>query len=372
METLKQLQKIRNTDNLVVFISFVLSENLYPSLKLHKKLTPPELSLLTEFIQKQLTKEQKSGFLKEEKDCFHAVQKVLFLHKLSQHLSLEETKLNLQTAIEYVYNLSQNRFSPTCPVLRPEVYAFIDAEISNLKERKVEHPLEEVLSTLMTCFTQAQNLPEIEEEEFEILVWKILQDIYPTSERLPNYLKETLSDELANISIDHPKEPFQKIITISLNYLKKIHSLDTTQLEKKATLWAIQNDMLCKFLHFDENTPLLKLISRVWKSFESAPLSHNEFIEKVLAIYLKNNASLTQWQSVLHTRVAIMYKYFWYNTLSEEKETSYDRFLKWHLHAILSENQKEFPELSLHKLENVSKKLVPLAPFNPKFFAPSK
>lgn len=369
IEALKQLQRIRNTDDLVVLISQILSENLYPSLKLHKKLSPKEFEDLINFIRKQLIEQRESGFLKEEKDCIHAVQKILFLYRLAIHLSPEETKQNLETAVEYVYSLSQNAFSPTCPVLRPEAYSFIDAEISNLKEKKIENPLDHVLNTLMNCFLEAKNLPQIDDEfyqEIEIIIWKIVQEEYNPAEKIPAYVKESLSYELANIYIDHPKESFQKILSISLNYFKKLHTLDTTSLEKKAAAWSSQNDMLCKFLHFDENTPLLKLISRVSKSSSETALSHAEFIEKVLSIYLKNNATLTQWTPILHTRITILYKYFWYNVLSNEKETSYDRFLKWHLHTLLSNTQKEFPEILLSRLEELTKALIPLAPFSPK------
>jgi hypothetical protein len=146
-----------------------------------------------------------------------------------------------------------------------------------------------------------------------------------------------------------------------------MQTIDTTQLEKKATFWSLQNDMLCKFLHFEETTPLLKLITRVWKSEESSPLTHNEFIEKVLAIYLKNNTSISEWKSVLHSRITILYKYFWYNTLASEKQTSYERFLKWHFHELVSKTQKEFPEILISRLEERTKSLIPLAPFCHKY-----
>ncbi len=369
IETLKHLQKIRNTDDLLASLSFILAENLYPTLKLHRKIKAEDLSALKTFVTNHLTEQKNAGLLNEEKDCIHAAQKILFLYKLAAHLTPEETKHNLETALEYVYNLSQSSFSPKCPVLQPEVFTFIDKEISNLKERKVENPLEEMLNTLMKCFADAKKLPYLEpefHEEIEILIWKVLQDVYSPKEKMPAYLKETISHELANIYIDHPKESFGKILTVSLSYFKKIHTIDIASLEKKASFWSIQNDMICKFLHFDETTPLLKLISRVFKSEENSNLSHEAFINKVLAIYLKNNSSITEWKSVLQTRITIMYKYFWYNTLATPNETSYDRFLKWHFHALLSNTQREFPEILISRLEEMTQELVPLAPFSPK------
>ena len=369
IETLKQLQKIRTTDDLLASISFILAENLYPTLKLHKKIKASDLNFLTGFVKRHLTEQRESGLLNEEKDCIHAAQKILFLYKLAAHLTPEETKYNLETALQYVYNLSQSGFSPKCPVLQPEVFTFIDKEISNLKERKVENPLEEMLNTLMKCFSDAKNLPQLEQElhdEVEILIWKVMQDVYLPKEKMPTYLKETLSYELANIYIDHPKEPFQKILTVSLSYFKKIHTIDIAGLEKKSSLWSLQNDMICKFLHFDEATPLLKLISRVFKAEVNTNLPHDEFINKVLAIYLKNNSSITEWKAVLHTRITIMYKYFWYNTLATQNETSYDSFLKWHFHTLLSNTQREFPEILISRLEERTTKLIPLAPFSPK------
>ncbi len=372
IETLKLLQRLKNSDDLIAAVSFVLAENLYPNLKLHKKIPSDQITQLSNFVKNQLMEQKASGNLKEEKDCIHAAQKIFFLYKLASQLSPSETKHNLETAVEYVYNLSQGPFSPNCPVLRPEVFTFINAEISNLKERKVENPLESVLNTLMKCFSEAKNLPKLDPEHFdevEIVIWKILSEVYAPQEKMPPFVKETLSYELANIYIDHPKESFQKILTVSLGYFRKLQTIDTSHLDRKANFWALQNDMICNFLHFDETTPLLKLISRVWKSESSTPLSHTAFIEKVLAIYLKNNSSITEWKSVLHTRITIMYKYFWYNNLKKERETAYDRFLHWHLHDLLSSTQKEFPETLLIRLEEKTKSLIPLAPFIPKHAA---
>jgi len=366
IETLKQLHKIRKGDDLLASISFVLSENMYSHLKLHKKLSPKDFQELCKFIKNQINEQKNSSCLKEEKDCIHTTQKILFLYKLASTLTPEETKHNLETAVSYVYNLSQGGFIPNCPVLRPEVYTFINAEISNLKEKRVENPLEQVLNTLMKCFYEAQNIPKIDSdlyEELEILIWKIMQEVFNPAEKMPTYIKEILAHELANITIDHPKESFQKIVSISLNYLKKTQTIDTTNLEKKATFWSLQNDMICKSLHFEETTPILKLISRVWKSEESSQLSHAQFIEKVLSIYLKNNATILEWKSVLQARITILYKYFWYNTMASEKETAYERFLRWHSHDLLLSTQKEFPEIVLARLEEQVKHLIPLAPF---------
>lgn len=366
IETLKQLHKTQKGDDLLASISLVLSENMYPHLKIHKKLSPKEFQDLSTFIKNQITEQKNADSLKEEKDCIHAAQKILFLYRLASTLTPEETKHNLETAVSYVYNLSQGGFIPNCPVLRPEVYTFINAEISNLKEKRVENPLEQVLNTLMKCFYEAQNIPKLDQslsEELEILIWKIMQEVFTPAEKMPSYIKETLAHELANITIDHPKEPFQKIVTLSLNYFKKTQTIDTTNVEKKAAFWSLQNDMICKSLHFEETTPILKLISRVWKSEEHSPLHHSQFIDKVLAIYIKNNATISEWKSVLHSRITILYKYFWYNTLSSEKETAYERFLKWHHHDLLLSAQKEFPEIVLTRLEEQVKSLTPLAPF---------
>jgi hypothetical protein len=369
IETLKLLQRLKNSDDLLAAVSFVLAENLYPNLKLHKKVPASQIHELSNFVRNQLTEQKAAGNLSEEKDCIHASQKIFFLYKLASELSPAETKHNLETAVEYVYNLSQGAFSPNCPVLRPEVFTFINAEISNLKERKTENPLENVLGTLMKCFSDAKNLPKLDAEYFdevEILIWKILSEVYTPQEKMPAFVKETLSYELANIYIDHPKESFQKILTVSLGYFRKLQTIDTTQLDRKSNFWSLQNDMICNFLHFDETTPLLKLITRVWKSEAGPPLNHSDFIEKVLAIYLKNNVSISGWKAVLHTRITIMYKYFWYNSLRKDRETAYDRFLKWHLHDLLAGKQKEFPETLIIRLEEKTKSLIPLAPFSPK------
>ena len=49
VETLKELQKIKTSDDLVAAISFILAEKLYPQLKLHKKL-PVKIAKIDIFI----------------------------------------------------------------------------------------------------------------------------------------------------------------------------------------------------------------------------------------------------------------------------------------------------------------------------------
>jgi hypothetical protein len=369
IESLKLLSKAKSSDHLMAEISMLLAEKLYPQLKLQKKLTEKEFKDLIQFISNQLNEQKQQNQLNSEKDANRASDKLLFLYKLASHLTEEETKHNLETALDYVYNLSQSGYTPQNPVLKAEVFTFIDAEISNLKESKSENPLEQVLNTLMKCFQEAKHLPKLELEDFEeveICIWKIMGNVFQSSEKISNSLRETLSDELANIYLDHTKEPFKKLISITLSYLKKIHQTDTSQLHKKAEFWANQNDMLCKFLHFEESTPLLKLISRIYKAETDQNISHEAITDKALNIYLKNNSLISDWVPSLSIRLKIMYKYFWYNNLGNEKETSYDRFLKWHLHEIKNEKQKEFEEMVISKLEERVNHLAPLAPFTEK------
>jgi hypothetical protein len=369
IEALKLLSKTKSTDHLLAEISSLLAEKLYPHLNLQKKLSEKQFDDLILFITNQLNEQKELNLLNSEKDCNHAAEKLLFLYKLASHLTEEETKHNLQTALDYVYNLAQSGYTPQNPVLKAEVFTFIDAEISNLKEKKCENPLEQVLNTLMKCFSEAKNLPKLELEDFdevEICIWKVMSEVFQPNERISNHLKETLSLEIANIYLDHTKESFKKLISITISYLKKIHLTDTSQLSKKSEFWSHQNDMLCKFLHFEENTPLLKLISRIYKAEADPRISHTEIVEKAKAIYLKNNALIHDWTETLEIRLKIMYKYFWYNQLGSEKETSYDRFLKWHLHEIMNETQKEFEEIRISRLEERVNHLTPLAPFTEK------
>lgn len=366
---LKQLQRIRNIEDLTASISAILANELYPTLKLHKSLSKESLNAIISFVQKQVSKCQSILPIFGQKERIQLTSRIIFLYKLARHIPPSQIEQSLNAAIKYVYSLSTDTFSPQGPVLRQEVYTFIDSEISLHKELKTPNPLKAILDTLIEVFHQISSLPMIpddKQDELEIVIWKVMHDHCDLVGKVPNYLRDTISEELSNIHIDHAKNPFQHIIQTTIHYLRKVREIDIETLSAKLHFWSLQNDMIAHWLHFDNQDPLLKLIKRTWRAenLDEYTVAHDAFIEKVLAIHLKSNPSLKGWRTTLKNRITIMYKYFWYTDLSGDSETSFDRFLKWHYNALHNSDQKQFSEILLNHLENTSERLAPLTPFN--------
>ncbi len=351
-----QLRMIRQED-LLSTTSILFASKLYPTLSIHKTLAKEQFELIKTFIHKQMAICRSETPLFSHKERLQLVSRILFLYKLSGYIDKEQIESSLQAAISYVYSLSTDTFSPQGPVLRQEVYTFIDTEISLQKEKRNPDPLKALLSLLVNLFHEIALLPPLSpdnEDELEVLIWHTLHQEEKTTE---SHLSEVLSEEIGNIYIDHPEESFQSIVNTTVHYFRKLRQLDLSLLEKKLDLWAIQNDLICHWLHFDETLPLLKLIKRGWKSQgrEESTVDHEQFIQSILKTYLKSHPSFAGWESDVKVRITLLYKYFWYTYLAKEGEPAYSRFIAWHARKYSKES-----------LELVVEKLLPLTPFTQK------
>lgn len=372
IENLKQLQRIRNIEDLTASLSAILANELYPTLRLHKSLSKESLDAILSFVEKQVAKCQSIAPTFGQKERIQLTSRIIFLYRLAKHIPANQIESSLDAAIKYVYSLSTDTFAPKGPVLRQEVYTFIDAEISLHKELKTPNPLQAILDTLVEVFHQIKSLPIIPDDkqpELEVIIWKVMHDQCDLVGKVPNYLQETITEELANIHVDHAKNHFQDIIQTTLHYLRKVREIDTENLTSKLHFWSLQNDMIAASLHFDTQDVLLKLIKRTWKAenLDEYTVNHQDLIEKVLSTHLKSNPSLKGWKTALKSRITILYKYFWYTELSSENETSYDRFLKWHYNTLHNSKQRQFSEIQLNNLETLSESLTPLTPFNKEY-----
>jgi len=346
-------------ENLILSTSILFANKLYSSLSIHKTLPKEHIELLKEFIRKQITLCRSESTVFSHKERLQLVSRILFLYKLSCYIDKTQIESSLQAAVSYVYSLSTDSFSPQGPVLRQEVYTFIDTEISLQKERKNPEPLKALLSTLVNLFHEIAKLPSLspdKQDDLEVLIWHTLYEEETTKE---SHLSPVLLEEIANIHIDHPQENFQSIVNTTVHYFRKLRQLDLSLLDKKLHVWTIQNDLICHWLHFDETLPLLKLIKRGWKSQgkEEASVDHEEFVQSILKTYLKSHPSFAGWEADLKIRITLLYKYFWYTYLAKEGETAYNRFLAWHKTALSLKGKH-----SKEALEAIVERLLPLTP----------
>ena len=129
---------------------------------------------------------------------------------------------------------------------------------------------------------------------------------------------------------------------------------------KKIHLWSIQNDMLCRSIRLNTDTPLAKIIRKKFTEHHK-PQSHSLFISEVCQEFVKEFPSTTIYLAQLSLKAWIVYKYLWFTVFSKDGESSLDRFFKWHIPFLQNHTGKE--EL-LQQLEELCKKCLPLIPFD--------
>lgn len=353
------LERIRNLDEIKPGLMALLSEKLYPSLDIHKKLKKGQLDEIESFIRSQLVKTKLASNIDREKKHAILATRIFFLYKLASQISLDEAQESLQAAIQYVYSLSTDSIQLNTPVLRQEVYDFIDQEISQFKEAHTKDPLKELLSTLVDIFTAAEKLPKLDTSLFpqlEIVIWKVISQQSECLEKLPGYLKKIISEQLASVHIDNQGLSFTKIVNTTLSSLKALREIDYTEMDDKIEIWAQQNEMVASLLYFDKQTPLLKLIEKEeCRSIEALTQLTEKFIQK--------NPELSGWESQVHLRASILFKYYWYHTLKKESETNYDRYFLYQYEMLIKSEEKQFPELLLDDIQLSFTAKVPLFPF---------
>ncbi len=362
---LKGLERIRNLDEIKPGIMSLLADKLYPTLNIHNELTKEEVSQIISFVQSQFKKSKLPTQTEKEKAHSIVATRIFFLYKLASQTSLAEAEESLQAAIKYVYSLSTDSIQLSTPVLRQEVYDFIDQEISFLKESRTPDPLQKLLNTLVDLFAAAEKLPKLSShlfEELEVVIWKALSVETECLAKLPGYLRRVILNELASVHIDNSDLCFQKIVNTTMLSLKKARSIDFSSLDKKIEFWTHQNDMISSMLFFDPETPLLKLIKL--KSEEQNSFFDLEvFVEEIARTYLKKHPELSGWKDNLKNRITILFKYHWYNQLKDESQSTYDRFILYQYKVMGTNQEKQFPELLLDEMEIVFQRRVPLFPF---------
>lgn len=355
------IKPLAKKNQLTSTLSMLLAQKLCPVSLTSTKLAIPERKALETFIDLQLEYSKRNTAFSFDTHHLELVQRILALYPLTQTLPQDLPEDLLRETIREVY---QN----TGPLpMDSSLYVFIIAEMHLMNEDPSSENLEELENRIVAAYDLALQLPKLcshLSETFELLIWKKLNEKMGFLAEVPKATLQVLEHELGNILMDQPKLSFRVIVRGVIQFFKKVQELPFDekdnqtfwlQVKKKTEVWSLQNEMLCRWIHFDDQTPLFAFFKQERKSHANP--------EKLFAKALKRFPFLASFEKELKIRLWILEQYVWYAELGNGLESSYDRFLMRQFHLL----QLKYPHASKdelqEKLEALSYEMLPLTPF---------
>jgi hypothetical protein len=353
IESLRELPAFSSSDKITSTICALLAQKLYPTSSFHTRFLAQQKNALSHFVKRH------TSLCKGAHSLPDLVRRITALYSLASQLPKSLTREEIRAALRSFYFPSEPK-----PHLPQSVWAFISAEGMLLHAQNMSDT-EEVWQAIIAAYEETAFLPSLSSQEMEfleIVIWKRLSETEGLLEKLPYVVGQRIEEEIANILIDNPAQSFSSLVHLAVQFFQRTKELSLhkkwSEIERKIQNWTLQGDMLCRFICLDPDNNLLKLIHQKWHEQKEQKLSHLEFVSHICIEYLHAFPSLAMYAPQLSRRVWILYKYFWYASLTSPEESSFDRFLKWHAADLTTENK-------LPHLEEICAKTLPLVPFDP-------
>lgn len=363
---LLSINRIRNFYELTPQISSIIADKVYSSSPLHSFYPKEDLEKIEKFI-----KSEHRRMLKEESRISASsrlgfTKRLIFTYRLKESLSKDEALKGLKSAIEYVFSVRNNNLKLGKPVIRREIFHFINQEILLAEKRGVKNVKGYLLEVLITLFDRMQSLPTFPTEHIdhlEVIIWKNIKNDLQDSWKIPAHLIQTIEDEIASLYLDHSALPFPEIVEMAIKHLKRVSELKSTNLNERTHYWSIQNLCLASHLKFSEDNAIFKILLEEMKTLKHKDLSHREITQKITKTFIKKHPGLIPWKNSINKRVSLYYLHYQFSYLKEKNETPFDRFLKWHLHNLMHDTQSVFKEFYMAELSSICRSLLPYIPF---------
>ncbi|MCH9621942.1 MAG: hypothetical protein S4CHLAM20_13730 [Chlamydiia bacterium] len=363
---LLSINRIRNFYELTPQISSIIADKVYCSSPLHSIYPKESLEKIESFI-----KCEHKRVLKDESKLSAAsrlafVKRLIFTYRLKESLSKEDALKGLKSAIDYVFSLRSNNLAVGKPVIRREIFHFINQEILLAEKRGVKNVRGYLIEILISLFDRMQSLPSFEIKDLELLevvIWKNIKNDLQDSWKIPAHLVQTIEDEIASLYLDHSSLPFPEIVELSIKHLKRVSELKANNLNERTHYWSIQNLCLASHLKFSEEHSIFKILLEEMKTLKHKDLSHKEIINHITKKFIKKHPGLTPWKSSIQKRISLYYLHYFFAYMKDKNETPFDRFQKWHLHNLMHDQQSVFKEFYMAELASITRALLPYIPF---------
>ncbi|MDJ0652317.1 MAG: hypothetical protein QNJ27_04865 [Simkaniaceae bacterium] len=371
LKNLKEYAGVKNLlkeGQLTSTLSMILAEKLYNSSLITCYFSLEEKQAIEDFIRHQVEMGQFNELLKRDEHRLELIQRILALYAIVGGLAKNLTHQSLRASIQRIKKLNRNKNCALAPDLDQGLFVFINAEIHLMNEEKCYG--EEGEEAIVKAYEKACALPVLtlsQMEQFELLIWKIIEEKGKLLSHTPSDIRCLLEKELGNVLIDNPRQSFRMIISNALQFFKKVLETPMNQerVEDKVETWVTQNDMLIRTIHFDPKTSLLQLLEKDWKeqNLDEQTVNHEKFIALMEQKALETFPLLSPFQKQLKVRLWILYKYLWYTTFSDGSSSTYERFLLWHQVLLKNRHPEWSKEKLTETLSKLSDQLIPLAPF---------
>lgn len=346
-----------------------LAEKLYPTREFLNNLDDESMKAIENFVMFQIeTLSQASS-----QSFTETVQRLLAIYPLLINLPKNLDRQIIKQSILYFLS-DDSSDTPSPPDINPYLSVFLTTECHFLRRKELFTTYEETENYLTKTIDLAKNLPFIYDEQLEdleIFIWKI----YDTLVKEKNPFENLVKNELSVAILDSKSYSFQNTAYMVLHFFQKAKesfkhlnlndAQDSEEMERKIEIWSLQNDMLCRYLHFDPNHDILKLIEKTWETANFH--SHKDFVDSVVKDYAMEHFTENFCLDGLEKRVWILYKFFWYHNLTLPEETTFLRFVKWHYLQICSEHKDLESKDKLKLLEKSLLEKLPLTPFTKEY-----
>ena len=366
LQALHDLPSFASLDVMTANVSAILAEKQYQTFPFHTRFLAEQKNAIINFTRRHSSLCKSSQPTTQLTDL---VRRIIALYTLASQIPKTLSEEEIKEAIYSCYPVLKTER----PSLPQALYAFISAELVLLNKDKIDQPIEDVAQNIWIAYQEATLLPDLKGTEInllEIIIWKSLSETEGLLEKLPYRIGQRIEEEIAHFMIDHPTESFSAIAQAAVEFFRRAKELvllkKWSEIERKIHLWAIQGDMLCRWIRLDQDNALLKAIIEKFKASKTptTQINHSVFVSEVAQEHLKKYPELTIYAGQLATRIWILYKYAWYALFARNEDSSYDRFIKWHVSHLLSRPFECTHEYLFKQIEEIVRKSIPLTPFN--------
>ncbi len=352
-----EVKTLAKKNELTSTLSMILSEKLYHSSLIACHFSLKERKEIEGFVRSQIEMGKFNKELTNDEHRVELIQRILALYTIATALPKNVSDDELRAMTRYV-----QKEGKLPPDFDQALFVFINAELALMSDAASE-------DAIVQAYKQAISLPQLSEgqlDQFELLIWKMIEEEGNLLSHIPPNLLALLEKELANVLIDNPKQSFRMIISTTIQFFKKVNALmfDEETVQEKVDTWVAQNDMLIRSVHFDPKTPLLNLLEKEWKKLRltEEEVNHETFINHMTKEAPKHYPLLGSFEEQLEKRVWILYKYLWYNLLTDGSQSTYDRFISWHKTMLKGRHPEWSKEKLNATLEKLSDQLLPFVP----------